>query len=186
MKTILKAAEQRIPLTSKAHTPKKYFTNREGLYVWSTFANTVLAEAKATKSGKKFELASFDLAKDAYDADIEPALPEGYMFSETDACAAIAALIEKQAKGENGPLLTNGYANLFYTPSRVVYVCWGDGEWSVDDWPRGGDWDAGYRVFSLATDSQSSDSESGNSELETLTARVEALEKIIKHHNLGV
>jgi len=55
----------------------------------------------------------------------ETTLPE--MFS----------LMEKQGKGENGVLLNNGYANIFYIRDiagvlRTVFVVWYDGGWDVD------------------------------------------------------
>ena len=65
------------------------------------------------------------------------------------------ALMEKQGKGENGVLLNNGYANIFYIKDqngvlRAVYVGWGGDGWdvyavSVEDPGR---WDDGNRVFS--------------------------------------
>lgn len=65
------------------------------------------------------------------------------------------ALMEKQANGENGSLLTNGYANIFYIRDingvlRAVSCYWHDVGWSVYAYsvlyPRG--WPAGYQVFS--------------------------------------
>ena len=65
------------------------------------------------------------------------------------------ALMEKQPNGEDGHLLTNGYANVFYVRGHdgvlwSVYCYWYDDSWyvrtrSVDD-PL--EWNAGYRVFS--------------------------------------
>ena len=64
-------------------------------------------------------------------------------------------LLKKQANGEEGDLLTNGYANIFYVKDtsgvrRAVVVDWyGDG-WRVfaHSVEYSGDWDAGDRVFS--------------------------------------
>ncbi|MDO8470618.1 MAG: hypothetical protein Q7S63_01420 [bacterium] len=67
----------------------------------------------------------------------------------------IFALIERQAKGEEGVLLTNGWANIFYIRDvngelRAVRVGWGGGDWGVDagsvEDPDG--WGGGRRVFS--------------------------------------
>ena len=46
------------------------------------------------------------------------------------------SLMEKQGKGEDGVLLNNGYANIFYIKDsagvlRTVYVRWGGGGWRV-------------------------------------------------------
>lgn len=67
----------------------------------------------------------------------------------------VAVLMQKQANGERGVLLTNGYANIFYIRNtdgvlRAVYVLWGGDGWdvhaySVED-PFG--WGAGSQVFS--------------------------------------
>ena len=47
------------------------------------------------------------------------------------------SLMEVQKNGENGTLLTNGYANIFYVRDvtgtlRAVYAYWSDDGWSVD------------------------------------------------------
>ena len=149
----IKSVEKEIPVVMKEkHVPSEFFKDREGLFVYSGFEENIRDKAEPTEAGKEFKIASFDLAEDANDAEIEEALPKDYLFLETDVCAIIAGLIEKQAKGEEGTLLNNGYVNLFYTPSRVVYVRWRAGEWLVGAWYRGvSSWYAGYRVFSPAT-----------------------------------
>jgi hypothetical protein len=56
-------------------------------------------------------------------------------------------MISKQPNGEQGDLINNGYANLFYTASWVALVGWdraGRG-WDVGTWCR-----AGRRVVSPA------------------------------------
>jgi len=70
--------------------------------------------------------------------------------------------------------MKDGYANLFYVKgsSRVVDVHWFVGGWVVGGWPRGDGWRAGRRVFSLATDSRSSDSGTRDLELETAITKV--------------
>ena len=69
--------------------------------------------------------------------------------------AEIHALMEKQGKGEAGPLLTNGYVNIFYVRDaagvlRALGVGWDGGGWdvSVDSVGGPGRWYAGRRVFS--------------------------------------
>jgi len=65
------------------------------------------------------------------------------------------SLLEKQGHGEEGILLTNGWANIFYIRDlagvlRVVFVRWCDGDWFVSAYavesPRV--WGGGGRVFS--------------------------------------
>ncbi len=69
--------------------------------------------------------------------------------------AQVWLLMQAQNDGSDGPLLVNGYANIFYVRDtadvlRAVYVYWlGDG-WYVFALAvtRPGTWLAGYRVFS--------------------------------------
>lgn len=65
------------------------------------------------------------------------------------------ALMEKQGKGEDGVLLNNGYANIFYIRDsagvlRAVIVFWNDDGWrvSADSVEVPVRWDVGSRVFS--------------------------------------
>lgn len=153
-KSVLKSIEKKVEVkVTENHSPKEFFKDRKGLYVWNSFINNIVENAKETKAGKEFKLDSFELLKTAWDEEIEKDLPKKHIFSETDVCAIIASLIEKQPKREEGTLLNNGYLNIFYTPSLVVFVYWDDGEWFVRDWLRGYYWAGGSRVFSPATES---------------------------------
>jgi hypothetical protein len=67
----------------------------------------------------------------------------------------IYSLMEVQPNGESGPLLTNGYANIFYVRDvkgvlRAVGVCWSGGGWYVGAGgvARPSAWDDGRQVFS--------------------------------------
>lgn len=69
--------------------------------------------------------------------------------------AEVYALMEAQKNGENGSLLTNGYANIFYVRDakgvlRSVYVYWNDDGWFVDalDVTSPLAWVDGRQVFS--------------------------------------
>lgn len=152
MTKILKSVKKEIKVViPPTYDPKEFFKNRDGLYVWSSFSDTVLKKAKSA-TVSPLSISSHDLLKTSYDKDIEVELPKDHIFSETNVCAIIAGLIEKQPKGKEGTLLSNGYANIFYTKSRVVGVHWYDGGWDVVDWGRENDWGSGYRVFSPATE----------------------------------
>ena len=165
--TSLTLLEHSIKIVSTKHDPQAFFKKRKGLYVWDSFADNILPHAKTTKKGAMFDVASFELPEDMTDAQIEAALPKEHIFSETDVCAIVAHLIEAQPNGEEGPLLTNGYANLFYTPSRVVDAYWLGGVGVVLGWSRDGDgWGRGRRVFSPATGARTSDLGTGDSSLE--------------------
>lgn len=102
---------------------------------------------------KEFTLNSFDLTERLNDEKIEAALGENHLFDRGEVYALIGNLIAKQPKGEEGVLLNDGKANLFYTEAFVVGVGWDshDSRWYVDSWHRDErGWDAGYRVFSPA------------------------------------
>lgn len=69
--------------------------------------------------------------------------------------AEIAACMKKQASGEAGALLTNGYVNIFYVRDvnsvlRAVYVFWHGVGWRVFAYSveHPDEWRGGYRVFS--------------------------------------
>lgn len=135
------------------HQPKRFFQNRNGLWVWGGFLR-LIENTKALSIGTKFPLDYFEITKEsgATDAEIESGLAaRGNLFFEIDAVAAvIVELISAQEGGKEGVLLNNGYANLFYTSSLVVRVDWGAGvdEWRVSAWDRAGNgWDRGDRVF---------------------------------------
>lgn len=149
---LLEPVQESIPVASTGIDPKEFYQNRKGLYVWSGFKDRIVAKAEAVKA--EFRLRSFTLKEDANDAKIESALPEKHIFSESDAAAIVADLIEKQPNGEEGVLLNDGNWNLFYTPGCVVLVHWSSfrGGWSVSAWGRDEDgWRAGERIFSPAT-----------------------------------
>lgn len=66
-------------------------------------------------------------------------------------------LLKKQSKGEIGPLLTNGYSNIFYVRDqdgvlRVIDLVWCGGVWNISAGffknPCGGVWSDEFRVFS--------------------------------------
>jgi hypothetical protein len=129
----------------KRFEPKEFFRNRIGLYIWDSFSSHVLAQAKPSGPASEALFASFDLTRNAYYSEIKvPEGPEVELWH-------IAKLIEGQHSGGSGPLLNNGYANIFYFGGFVVSVNWyaGRAEWHVDGWGLVDDfWDAGHRVFS--------------------------------------
>lgn len=133
------------------HDPQAFYQTRTGLWVSDEFRSRILSRARSVKKLAATVGKSYDLAQEAYDRKITPKLPEGHAFDESEVCARIAAMIQKQPKGEAGDLLNNGYANLFYVAGCVVHVRWcaDDWEWYVsvselDD----GYWYVGPRVFS--------------------------------------
>jgi hypothetical protein len=152
--SILKPVEKKIAIATKAKfDPKEYYQTRNGLYVWGNFGERILSKTSPIKTAKKISIVSYELTKSASDESIEKALPKKHIFDESEVCAIISTMIDKQAKGEEGDLLNTGYANIFYTKAFVVRVDWhSDGRhWYVSAWRRGGGgWAAGGRVFSPA------------------------------------
>src|SRR3989344_101403 len=149
--TIFLAPRGRSTITVKErHDPDAFYRTREGLYVYDNFRSRVVSKARSIKA-EAFTVESAELMRDLTDEEIEGSLPKNHLFGETEVCAIIAGLIAKQASGEEGTLLNNGYANLFYTGSCVVGASWrsGDREWGVGTWGRGDfGWLAGSQVFS--------------------------------------
>lgn len=88
----------------------------------------------------------------------------------------VAAFLKNPPEGTD-----DGYTNIFYIKDGpVAGLFWGavSGRWNLDDWSRGGSrWNPGYRAFGATVPSASlSSSETSDS----LTVRVEKLEKIIE------
>lgn len=150
--TTLRLLEKKIDVQVEAgFKPSSFFKDRDGLYVFSSFADRILTTAKDVKKQGTYPIASYELTKAATDEEIEMGLPKKHTFTESEVCAIIASLIEKQPKGEKGVLLNDGWWNLFYTPAFVVYVRWSVDGWCVYSWPRGGYlWFGSFRVFSPA------------------------------------
>lgn len=150
---VLVPVEKKIEPVIAAIEPKEFYQDREGLFVFTSFKERVADKAEKV-SPNEFPISSFNLAQSANDEEIEKALPAEHLFSESEVCAVIATLIEKQPKGEEGTLLNDGSWNLFYTKDCVVSVDWYSfsGEWYVYAWDRDDyAWRQDYRVFSPAT-----------------------------------
>jgi len=147
---ILKEVDADIELKIKKPVdPQEFFTNGHGLYVYDSFEERALPKAKRHESPLEFHLESHELMQGATDVQIEESLDHKNVFGDADVSAIVADLILKQEKGKKGPLLTNGYANLFYTASCVVSVYWHDDEWGVHAYGRDVcAWFQGIRVFS--------------------------------------
>ncbi len=136
-----------IPPLLERFVPNEFFKTRPGLYLYNDMGR-VLKGAQTvgpTQGAAKFR--SFDLTKNAYDREIKAELPERHEVELWQ----IAKLIKEQWGGEDGPLLTNGYANVFYVAGCAVGVYWDadDQEWYVRGWGLdGGRWLEGRRIFS--------------------------------------
>ncbi len=122
--------------------------------IWDNFTAWFLAgDGKIEEHVGEQTLSYGNLTKDSVDGPIIEELG-GEAKVETT-LSAIYGLLLKQPKGEEGALLTNGYANIFYVRDvngtlRAVDASWHDGGWyvyasSVESTLA---WDAGGRVFS--------------------------------------
>ncbi len=142
-----------IPARTKSFDPKRFYKNRKGLYVWSTFEECLdIRSREKVASAPERTYVSLELMQRAYDTAIRAGLPKHHLSTLED----IAALVEAQRGGKKGFLLNDGWANIFYVEGKngevfAVDVCWGAGtrEWCVLDWGLDvlGDWNAGRRVL---------------------------------------
>lgn len=136
------------------HSPDQFYRTRAGLYVWESFRRIVVTSAKPTEAGTKYQIVPRIMLRGASDKEVEDEMggkKRLHLFTETEVSAIIAQLIACQAKGEQGPLLNNDYANLFFLDSCIVDVGWGSNyrEWLVSTRQRGARrWSKGDQVFS--------------------------------------
>lgn len=123
------------------------FETRDGLYIYDDEPmRELLADGATVDPQDVAGMTGLDLLQDGSDNDITSGGP----ISEVTR-AQIAAAIKAQWGGTPGPLLTNGYWNIFYVGGLVVSVYWGAGLgfWHVSAWRRGAHvWYAERRAFS--------------------------------------
>lgn len=140
-----------IPASETLFEPNAALVTRKGLYVWGGFIDRVRKHAAPVQSMGALALPYSDLVEAANDREIGSSLGKGYEFSATKLCYVIDRLVSAQPNGEDGVLLNNGYANLFYDengPVANLYWSAGSGEWGLHDWDRGvARWLPGYRAF---------------------------------------
>lgn len=133
------------PLT-KRFARREFFKTRTGLCLWSDMERVLSRTQDVEPTGTTTLLSSFDLTRNAYDREIKAELPERHEVELWQ----IAELIDRQKNGEDGALLTNGRANIFYVAGFAVHVDWSAGhrEWRVLAWALGDSrWNEGCRVF---------------------------------------
>jgi len=134
---------EKFAVDTKASALVKIFYLNENFQAWFT--------GKIETPAVKTTLRYAELVEESLDA---PILAELGDKAETT-LDQVYALMERQPNGEEGILLTNGWANVFYIRDvngalRAVSVFWhGDG-WDVDAYSVGHPfgWRAGRRVFS--------------------------------------
>jgi hypothetical protein len=122
--------------------------------IWDNFTNWFLAgNGKIEEPLGEQELRYGNLTKDSVDGPIIQELG-GEAKAETT-LTELYELLKKQTNGEDGDLLTNGCANIFYIRDtsgvlRAVCVSWRVVGWFVNacSVEHPDVWDAGLRVFS--------------------------------------
>lgn len=133
--------------------PNDFFQDCPGLYIFDDFKIRVLPALRPFDSAPKADFSVSRLKQAANDTKIRKELSENHLAEWYH----IATLITQQKNGEEGVLLTNGYANIFYMLGVngevfAVSVRWLSHvrEWRVRAWQLGGRgrWFADYQVFS--------------------------------------
>lgn len=132
---------------AERHDPAAFYQTRSGLYVYDDFHTRIVAAAKPTDAGTKWQkLPRFKLGRNGTGDEMKTARPRS-VWSATEFCPWLAAKLSKQAEGKDGEFLNNDWANLFLVEGAggvfVVYVYCGVGEWRVDAWLLGSEWDVG-------------------------------------------
>jgi hypothetical protein len=123
--------------------------------VWDNFTAWFLSgDGKIENPISKQTLRYGKLRKATVDGPIISSTLGGEKKAETT-LTEMFSLMEKQKNGEDGVLLNNGWANIFYIRDRngvlrAVYVYWIDDGWDVSarsvEYPAR--WNDGYQVFS--------------------------------------
>ena len=118
----------------------------------------IVAAAKPIELKSTVKLPRYALVRNASGNDIATAalkISRQTIFTASEFCPILAAMIEKQKGGGGGDLLSDGRANLFLVEGVggavcVVSVHWNAdyAEWSVGTWRLGSVWNAGFRFFS--------------------------------------
>jgi hypothetical protein len=125
------------------------------------FASLVLDRVYRPISLPSTTLTRRDVIKDSIDSELRPELEPKHIFTIEEFLGYSLALIAQQAKGQNGSLITTGYANIFYVvvdkDVLSVGLDWSNtrGFWKKSNWffgisgldDREG-WQAGCAVFS--------------------------------------
>lgn len=140
----LTLVEEGIIVASTTLRIKDFFRHRSGtpkLYIQDNFKNWILDNAPETIEFGGETLSKFKLTKNMYDSEICKELGDPEPFTVSELLGTLKSLIGKQSRGEDGILLTNGYANIFYVKLEdgrtvAVHAFWdsADAEWNLYAW----------------------------------------------------
>jgi hypothetical protein len=141
-------AKEKVVVDTKRNAPVKISAVWDNFTIWFLSGDSKIEDPVSEQT-----LRYHKLRKSSVDGPIITELG-GEEKSETT-LTEMFSLMEKQKNGEDGVLLNNGYANIFYVRDqngvlRAVNVRWDDGGWGVSarsvEYP--GRWYVGRRVFS--------------------------------------
>ncbi len=153
----LKLLADNIAVKTDGFSKDSFFKNGPvKLYFWDSFKNQILKAIPDSIPAFEGLLRKTQLTRNMFDSEILAELNNPQPFTVSEFAALIRELLSKQPKGEDGQLLNNGYANIFYVKLEdarvvVVDVSWlsGGREWYPRAYALGdGCWDDGRCAFS--------------------------------------
>lgn len=145
-----------LPAVTEPLDPQVEF-KKPHIHLWNDFEQRVLPALKPVASAPEAKIAVSRFTRAANDTGIRGKLPEYHLGEWHD----ITSFIDRQKNGEDGVLLTNGWANIFYLIGVndevfAVSVRWSsvNRQWFVRAWHLDGHgrWDGDDQV--LSRDSQ--------------------------------
>ena len=134
----------------------QYFATRKGLYVNESFARKILPFAKAEGLADITKVSYVNLPKNMNDSEIIAQHLGGIEEAKKNALTLnqVRTFLDNQWNGEDGPLLVDGCADIFYVlgVEGVLFAVGAGrrgGRWDMCGWTLGerGRWGAGRRVF---------------------------------------
>lgn len=143
-----------VPFPGSSRNLIDFFQTRSGLVISENFQEHIvpefLDEQVSVPASKGM---CVDLIGIADDYGICGKLPKDFIFSDIyEFLAMLSSLIEKQWEGDEGVLLTDGNANIFYVWESgyrsVIYVTWSDSlGWLCKFYSGSDQWNIGQRIF---------------------------------------
>lgn len=153
----LKLITGNIAVKTDSFSKDSFFKNGPmKLYFWESFKDQIFKVIPDSIPGFEGLLRKTQLTKSMFDSEILAELNNPQPFTVSEFAAIICELLSRQPNSEDGQLLNNGYANIFYVKledERVVAVVV---HWSSDarGWRLNAcafvdcKWDVGHCVFS--------------------------------------
>ena len=146
--------DSNIPIPKITLNTDEFFSQK---FIWMSdnFKNVILSEIKQEITSVSHTLTSLKLNKSLSDFDIRKDLGEDEVVTPHQWAEEFCPLMNQQDKGQPGPLLTNGYANIRYVKLSngtvlAVDVYWlaDGGQWDCNAWELGDNgWFAEERFF---------------------------------------